>query len=256
MMKILVYSDLHNEFQPFMPDAAVLASADVIVLAGDIGTKHRGVEWAKSWADGVPSTPILMIAGNHEFYGGHFDKTLVDMREAAAGTNIQILENDEVVISGVRFLGCTLWTDFKLYGPHTSSPLAIESIRTGMSDYAKIRAGGYRKLHPSDTLRRHEISRSWLATRLAEPFIGPTMVITHHAPSAKSVPDEFEGDVLSGAYASDLEYMMGEHVPLWIHGHMHHSLDYQINCTRVLCNPRGYAPKYLNESFTDLIVHA
>jgi len=128
-----------------------------------------------------------------------------------------------------------------------------------MSDYKKITASGrdagtYRKLHPRDTLRRHEFSRAWLKNSLADPFDGPTVVITHHAPSARSVPTEFEGDVLSAAYASDLESLMGKDVQLWIHGHMHHSLDYEINGTRVLCNPRGYAPKYLNKDFNDLIV--
>src|ERR1700691_3069482 len=114
-MKLAIYSDLHNEFEPFELDPSMLSTVDLIVLAGDIGTRHRGVEWTKTWAHAIPRTPILMIAGNHEFYGGHFDKVIDEMREAANGTNIQILENDQVVIDGVRFLGCTLWTDFKLY---------------------------------------------------------------------------------------------------------------------------------------------
>ena len=258
-MKILIYSDLHNEFEPFAPNLAVLRAVDLVVLAGDIGTKDRGVVWTKSWAQTIPDTPVLMVAGNHEFYGGHFDKTLANMRAVAAGTNIHILEDDQITIAGIRFLGCTLWTDFRLYGEHSSSLHAIESIRTGMSDYKKITASGrdagtYRKLHPRDTLRRHEQSRAWLKNRLAEPFDGPTIVITHHAPSPRSVPKEFEDDVMSAAYASDMEYLMGSQVPLWIHGHMHHSLDYQVNGTRVLCNPRGYAPKFLNEEFCDLIV--
>jgi predicted phosphodiesterase len=27
---------------------------------------------------------------------------------------------------------------------------------------------------------------------------------------------------------------------LWIHGHTHDPFDYEINGTRVICNPRGY----------------
>ncbi|MFP3604655.1 metallophosphoesterase [Paraburkholderia sp. SIMBA_053] len=258
-MNILIYSDLHNEFVPFKPDPALLAAVDLVILAGDIGTRHRGVEWTKTWAPAIPGTPVLMIAGNHEFYGGHFDKVIGEMRNAAKGTNIHVLENDQVIIDGVRFLRCTMWTDFKLYGLHTSLPSAIESIRLGLTDYRKItasgrEAGSYRKLHPRDTLRRHELSRAWLKNRLVEPFSGSTVVITHHAPSARSIPGEFEGDVTSAAYASDLDSMSGEHVRLWIHGHIHESMDYEINGTRILCNPRGYAPKYLNEDFNPSLV--
>jgi hypothetical protein len=259
-MKIAIYSDLHNEFEPFDLDPALLSSVDLVVLAGDIGPRHRGVEWTKTWANAIPSTPVLMIAGNHEFYGGHFDKVIGEMREAANGTNIRILENDQVVIDDVRFLGCTLWTDFKLYeAQHTSPLVTINTIAAFMNDYQKVtaygrEAGTYRKLHPRDTLRRHEVSRDWLKSRLAEPFAGPTVVITHHAPSPKSVPEAFEGDVLSAAYATDLESMMGRHVPLWIHGHIHNTIDYTVYGTRVLCNPRGYAPKHLNKSFNPSLV--
>ncbi|WP_158900123.1 metallophosphoesterase [Burkholderia sp. L27(2015)] len=254
-MKILIWSDLHNEFEPFTPDVEILSQVDVVVLAGDIGLKDRGVLWAKTWAVDIPKTPVLVVAGNHEFYTGHFDTVIGKMREAATDSNIHILENDELVFDGVRFLGCSLWTDFKLLGASSAGTAVIESIRGSMTDYKKIRTGGnYRKLHPADTMRRHEISRSWLKGKLAEPFAGPTAVITHHAPSARSIPEEFAGDYASAAYASDLESLMGEHAPLWVHGHVHESFDYQLNGTRVVCNPRGYAPKYLNENFKPTLI--
>ena len=36
---------------------------------------------------------------------------------------------------------------------------------------------------------------------------------------------------------------------LWIHGHTHESFDYEIGKTRVICNPRGYAPIEINKEF-------
>jgi len=36
--------------------------------------------------------------------------------EAAAPENITVLSDDVLVLDGVRFLGSTLWTDFKLRG--------------------------------------------------------------------------------------------------------------------------------------------
>jgi Icc-related predicted phosphoesterase len=248
-MKILVYSDLHNEFEPFAPVLETLRTVDLIVLAGDIDVKRRGVEWASSWAELSVQTPIIMVAGNHEFYGEHFDDGLIKLRDAVKGSRIHFLENDEYILDGVRFLGCTLWTDFKLNGASSAGRWVIEDIRNAMTDFKKIRAKNYRKLHPTDTVVRHEASRAWLESKLDEPFGGPTVVVTHHAPSSLSIPDEFADEYGSAAYASDLSAMMGSQIALWIHGHVHEACDYESNGTRVVCNPRGYAPKYLNEGF-------
>ncbi len=68
------------------------------------------------------------------------------------------------------------------------------------------------------------------------------MVITHHAPSLRSLADSPDaGTLLDAAYANDCEDLMGgERVALWLHGHSHTAVDYDIEGTRVVCNPRGY----------------
>ena len=43
--------------------------------------------------------------------------------------------------------------------------------------------------------------------------------------------------------------MDGDRVALWVHGHMHDPFDYEIYGTRVVCNPRGYAPNALTPDF-------
>jgi Icc-related predicted phosphoesterase len=256
-MKLLVLSDLHNEFEPLAADAEFIAQADAVVLAGDIHTKDRSVEWAQSFVNDS-SKPVILVAGNHEFYGGHFDSTLGKLRERAHGTNIHVLENDIVVIGDIRFLGCTLWTDFRLYASDIAPAICMRDAQSAMQDFRLIRATpSYRKLYPADTVRRHELSRAWLVNTLNEPFDGKTVVVTHHAPSLGSVEAQYEGDSLTPAYASDLERLMGPAVCLWIHGHMHTSFDYTApadddsnRCgTRVICNPRGYSPRHLNPSF-------
>ncbi|ACA89201.1 metallophosphoesterase [Burkholderia orbicola MC0-3] len=256
-MKLLVLSDLHNEFEPAVADAKTIARSDVVVLAGDIHTKDRSIGWAQAFVDD-PTKPVILVAGNHEFYRGHFDGTLDKLRNLAQGTNIHFLENDAFVLGDVRFLGCTLWTDFKLYANNISATRCIRDAQQAMADFRLIRAtSSYRRLYPADTVRRHELSRAWLRNTLSEPFEGKTVVVTHHAPSASSVDAEYEGDPLTPAYASDLEDLMGPAVPLWIHGHMHTSFDYVVpgndasssRGTRVICNPRGYSPKHLNPDF-------
>jgi len=247
-MKLLVLSDLHNEFEPLEIDQAALANVDVVVLAGDIHTKDRSVGWAKKLAADL-GKPAILVAGNHEFYNEHFDETLVKMRETAHGSDVHVLENETLVLDGVRFLGCTLWTDFKLFGTESSMELSVRKTMNKMNDFRYIRTAGYRRLHPNDTIRRHEQSRAWLISSLATPFDGKTVVVTHHAPSPRSIESKFSSDPLSPAFASDLEALMGPSVDLWVHGHMHVSFDYEVNGTRVLCNPRGYSPKYLNPTF-------
>jgi 3',5'-cyclic AMP phosphodiesterase CpdA len=256
-MKLLVLSDLHNEFEPIAADADVIAQADAVVFAGDIHTKDRSVEWAQAFVDD-PVKPVILVAGNHEFYGGHFDYTLSKLRERAHGTNIRVLENDVLVLGDARFLGCTLWTDFRLYASDTNPAICMRDAQSAMQDFRLIRATpSYRKLYPADTVRRHEVSRAWLANTLDEPFDGKTVVVTHHAPSPGSVEAQYEGDSLTPAYASDLEHLMGPAVCLWIHGHMHTSSDYILRAgndsngrgTRVICNPRGYSPRHLNPGF-------
>ncbi|MFC5429464.1 metallophosphoesterase [Paraburkholderia denitrificans] len=253
-MKLLVLSDLHNEFEPMPSDSEALSEADLVVLAGDIHTKDRSIDWAKAFVND-PDKPVIMVAGNHEFYGGHFDHTLTKLREAADGSSIHFIEDDAVVIGGVRFLGCTLWTDFRLPGSEISAAISMRDAQSAMNDFRKIRAtSSYRRLYPADTVRRHEQSRAWLANMLQEPSDGRTVVVTHHAPSARSIEEQYAGDSLASAYASDLESLMGPSVDLWVHGHMHASFDYSVNGTRVVCNPRGYSPRHPNPGFNSSLL--
>lgn len=92
---------------------------------------------------------------------------------------------------------------------------------------------------------------------LAYPFDGPTVVVTHHAPSFKCLEPRYQamqGNHVNAAFASSLEHLMGPGVPLWIHGHVHNSVDMDIKGTRILCNPRGYAGVELNPDFDPAFV--
>lgn len=248
-MKLLILSDLHNEFEPFEP---VPTDADVVILAGDIGTKARSVMWA---ASAFGSLPVVMVAGNHDLWGSAIPRGYEKMKEAARGTNVHFLQNEEVVIDGVRFLGCTLWTDYKLTG---NQSFAMSEANQCMNDFRKIRNATYGRSSPTYMRDEHAKSVQFLAEQLAAPFVGKTVVVTHHAPTGASIPKQFRDQnqsLLSAAYASNLEYLMGDAVQLWAHGHIHDSMDVDIGGTRVVCNPRGYAPNDLNRNFQpDLVV--
>lgn len=231
-MKLLILSDIHNEFS-VLPQPET--DADVVILAGDIDTQGRGIEWSKGFRQ-----PVLYVAGNHEYYGGHLDTLQQQMKQQAEDSNVTFMENRQVVIDSVRFLGCTLWTDFKLYGDGASVMAKLDA-QSAMNDYRVIRIGSeQRRLNPDDTESLFNQSLQFLKTQLALPFDGPTVVITHHAPSFESISEQYKGDLLTPAFASCLDDLMGPQVALWIHGHVHHSNDYRLNGTRVVSNPRGY----------------
>lgn len=245
-MKIQLLSDAHLELYRYQP--AVLP-VDLVILAGDIHTKSHGIRWA---ADTF-GAPVLYVLGNHELYGGHLDKTLAKMRSEAAKTNgqVTILEREAVEIGRARFLGATAWTDFSLHGKRLYSALDAERV---MSDYKKIRATQkYRKLIPSDVIRINEQTRDWLRHELDTPFDGKTVVITHHAPCARSIPEwrRLCRDELNPAYANDWTdeaFWTPECVDLWVHGHIHDAVDYVEKGVRVVSNPVGYGDKYGGEA--------
>ncbi len=244
-MKMLVYSDLHLDLHPLdlKLDPDFLRSIDVVVLAGDIAEGTRGLRWAR---EAFPDKAIVSVAGNHEFYGQHWDQHLDVMRQVAHEREIHYLENNGVTIGGVKFLGCTLWTDFALYAGESKLE-AMSAARQGMNDYQRIKISPHREMYwqrrhrlfPALVARRHEVSRNWLEEQLSQGSPQRTVVVTHHAPHPKSIPPEHMGHGLSPSYASDLEPLMGK-ARMWIHGHIHESADYEVRGTRILSNPRGY----------------
>lgn len=232
-MRIRILSDLHLEFGPAgLPEVA----ADVVVLAGDVDKGTRGIDWA---IERFAGTPVVYVVGNHEYYGHALPQLTEKLRLAAAGTNVHLLENRSVSIGGITFFGCALWTDFDLHG---NRRLAEIEANVQMTDYRAIRVSPhYRRLRPADTAAFHLASRRWLERELAAPAAGPRVVVTHHAPSARSLVPGTRHLPVSAAYASHLDALVeASGAGLWVHGHTHNAVDYRIGATRVVSNPRGY----------------
>ncbi|WP_028101538.1 metallophosphoesterase [Pseudoduganella violaceinigra] len=240
-MRLLILSDLHREFwRKHQVSFDTAASApDAVVLAGDIDTNGvRAVQWAEKSFDGIP---VIYVHGNHEGYGHNLDREIEKIRAASAATsNVTFLDCGEHIVGNVRFLGAALWTDFKLFGDDRRY-FAMARAEEAMSDYRCIRLASksYGRLRSKDTALFHEQQKSWIAEKLATRHDGPTVVVTHMAPSMRSVPTQYANDLLSSAYASNLDEVV-EKADIWVHGHMHESLDYKIGPCRVVCNPFGY----------------
>jgi hypothetical protein len=242
-MKLNILSDLHLSQGALDPPRS---DADVVVLAGDIGRPEQAIPWAAALGK-----PVLYVPGNHEFYGGSIGGTVARMKALCAGTQVRVLDDEQALIGGVRFLGSTLWTDFLLFGDGDGRTAAVELALRSMRDYSRICLDEelLQRFTPVDSASLFQRHAAWLVRRLAEPHDGPTVVITHHAPSPASIHPRFAGSLLNACFVSDAGHLAGaDKVRLWIHGHTHDSFDYPLHGTRVVCNPRGYARDGVNEN--------
>lgn len=245
-MKIHVISDVHIEFNPFeIPSEP----ADVVILAGDTHTGEQGIQWA---LEHLKDIPVIYVNGNHEYYGHSYPGLLQKQRALAQGTNVHLLENDAVVIDSVRFLGCTLWTNFKMCSRERES---MESAQNRINDYKLIRKSASDEIfEPQDAAGAFRRSRTWLEKELADARM-PTVVITHFAPHILSIPEQYREDILCAAFASDLSGFIRENdISLWIHGHLHDTACYELEGVRVVCNPRGYPSEYERSGFNPRFV--
>jgi len=235
-MRIQLASDLHLELlaQTWPQERVVTPApgADVLVLAGDIDRGLRTIERFARWP-----VPVLYVAGNHEFYGGQWERLRADMRQACEGTAVRFLDDEAATLGGVRFLGSTLWTDYRLNGRPPSEAMA--TAEEFLLDHRRIQthAGPFRA---AQALADHQRSRAWLTRELARNRAMPTVVVTHHGPHPASVHARFAGSPVNDAFVSDLADLVAQ-ADLWLHGHVHDSFDYRVGRCRVVTNPRGYA---------------
>lgn len=236
LMKLAILSDLHLSVAGMeVPNT----DADVVVLAGDVGRPQQAIDWAKQFAQ-----PVVFIPGNHEFYGSSLTATVAALKHAAHDSNVHVLERDEVCIDGVRFLGCTLWSDFRLFISEEERSAAIAEACQSIRDFSRITQSDDSNscFSPAHSRQIFDQSVDWLAGKFSEQSSGDTVVVTHHAPSPGSINPKYAGSLLNACFVSNLNARITRWSPtLWIHGHTHDSCDYRLGNTRILCNPRGYA---------------
>jgi predicted phosphohydrolase len=247
-VKIKIFSDLHNEFEPCQISAE---GCDIIILAGDIHSKGRSIDWIQS--QNIIDTPILFVLGNHEYYEKSYPKLVDDFKKQTMNSNIHVLENDVFRYRDVNFLGCTLWTDFELL----NDPMSSFHCHQQMNDYQKIKSSPHgSKLQPNDTKTIHKASVHWLRNELEKLHYKKNIVITHHAPSMHSIPEYQRNDVLNPAYASDLSELILDTEPdFWVHGHIHKAVSYEIGVCEIISNPKGYPQGNLwLDNYEDLII--
>lgn len=246
-LRVRVLSDLHEEFRDRLgPLVLPRVEADVTVFAGDIANGVDAIEvMRRAEFDGSDK---ILVPGNHEYYGAAVGPVRAALREAAARANadpsarsrgaVHLLDDGCIELRGVRFVGGTLWTDYELDGP-AGRERALTIAPRYVTDYRLVQAEPGEPFTPAASIALHARTRALIGRVLAEPFDGPTVVVTHHAPHPGSIAERFAGNPANPAFVSDLSGLMGA-AALWIHGHTHDAFDYVVNGTRVVANPAGY----------------
>jgi len=271
-MKIALASDVHLEFGDLDivndQDAQVLILSGDICVAADLDMRDRRQtelgfarqrsemfhEFFERCTTNFPH--VIYVMGNHEYYHSDFATALDDMRRKLAHLpNLYILEREVKTIDDVTFIGGTLWTDM-----NKQDPLTLYHMRTMMNDFRVIQnsavpvhfrsqEGEFKtrvaKFSAEDAVAEHVKMKQYIEVVTAMLGKNPNkyVVVGHHSPSKRSTHEMYAHDtVMNGGYSSDLDEFIMDHpeIKLWTHGHTHHSFDYMIGETRIMCNPRGY----------------
>lgn len=254
-MKAWIFSDLHTEFDE-MPNPLKVPAADVCICAGDIcdGGPAKTVHFLGEYVS--RSMPVILVPGNHEYYRSSIIEGLKEALDTASHRypNVHVLSRRAVTIGGYRFVGATLWGDFNLYG---NMSWAMRAAQNELNDYRKIKVSKepFQRFTPGHASRFSHMDRQFIRCTLDEQHVGPTVIVTHHAPSVLSLAPEFVGDPLTPSFVSNLEPDIAKYQPVaWVHGHLHNRSDYQIVDTRVICNPRGYTDEPVPDFDPSLVI--
>jgi Icc-related predicted phosphoesterase len=251
-MKLLIFSDLHINVFPVKP-ITIVRGVNLVIVAGDTceGVLHAFGHLRRI----VPmDIPIVMVLGNHEFYRRFIPDELALALAHAGAFNLHILNGTALELAGVRFVGATLWTDYRAFG-EANQARVMNACAKGMNDHRLI---GWQKkpwlrFRPQEAALLHHRSKAAITEMLAAPFAGLTVVVSHHAVHWDSIHPRFRNDPVTGAFVSDQSELIERYQPtLWVHGHVHNSSDYLVGKTRVLCNPHGYGTE--NPDFNGALV--
>lgn len=248
-MTFRILSDLHCDFADFNLPHLDTDKDDVLILAGDIGVIETpsSFDCMKDWATNYGFKKVIHLNGNHEFYGGSILRAPNKLKERFKDIpNVHVAVNNEVIrVDNVSYICATLWTNY-----NGGNPIIMQTVRGALNDYKYIRTGNYgdpylRRINPHDLFNEHMISKDFIFNAIKDEknIDGQKIVVvTHHGPSTKSIHPKYFGDPVNWGYVSDLEQQIIDAQPnFWLHGHIHSSMDYMIEKTRIIASPRGYA---------------
>jgi len=251
--KIYCISDLHLEFydnyeQLYEKLEQIMPDADILILAGDIGypadsrypiAVDSKINNVGSCEDNLTNLLIrfkkryqhvIMVMGKHEYYGiKNFDRhsAVSAMEEICAKTDVVLLNNNTVVINGVKFIGTTLWTN------------AEKHIKYMMADFGKV----FKEVkdYNDEFFKCYRWLADCLMDDLGDHTVKRQVVITHHLPTSKLSHAKYDGNLAnSGYYVDIIDNLLLDKVKYWFCGHTHQTTTLRHNGVHYVVNPSGY----------------
>jgi predicted phosphodiesterase len=238
--KIGVISDLHLEASNMSLNNP---GWDYLCIVGDLSSEHDLIMHFFSYV-APTDIPIIYVLGNHEYEGKRLDSNVAKLKEMLRPfENVHLLDNESIIIDGIKFIGSTLWSNFELKGLNEKKK-SMDFAKYHVVDFSAIfmknEKEQYVVLTPEKMEKMNQQSCDFIEFELRKvPFEGPKVVLTHFAPHANSVAPKYK--MQDNAYwVNNLEHLMG-FSDYWFHGHTHNSFNYEVEGTKVVCNPRGFS---------------
>jgi Icc-related predicted phosphoesterase len=229
------------------PKALETDKQTAFIISGDLWHSKKFLNFNNfSWLAKISQQfkYILFVLGNHDLWRGNLPKDYQDVKaeiKKQGLSNVFLLQDDSINLDGILFTGATLWTDFN------SEPYVLMKAKEIMrNDYKSIRYGNnYDKLKSQDVRNAHIHSRNFIFEKAHKnEEILKNVVITHHAPSYLSIPEQYKSEhyhVENHLDYSNLDdKIKASDIDFWFHGHTHEFKDYFIGNTRIVNNPLGY----------------
>lgn len=258
---IRIYSDIHLDFDVpsknfdfsmlWYPEDLETDGETTLILAGDLWHAKKPYDYCNdSWIKRISKRfqYVLIVLGNHDFWGGNFPKEYENYRKAIVEQNLEntyLLQDNIIEIGNNKFIGGTLWTDY-LNGNSIAMNLAENGL---MKDYKYIKYGiAYQRIRSKHLLSAHIKTKNFILSHaVKENALQKIWVVTHHLPTVRSIPEKYLQDSKqkslyeNSLYYSDLDSEIKKvQIDYWIHGHTHKFQEYYIGKTKIISNPRGY----------------
>lgn len=234
MITIQIASDLHIEYRnDNVPNPLdyITPSADILILAGDIGSLYKIKQLTKFLEILCPLFhTVLYVPGNHEWYTimGYEPlnwNTLKKRMHKIENNipNLYILDKSSVRIGDVCITGATLWSKAEYQIP----PFIVRVH--GMNTQK------YQNKHEEDLAYLKKMIKYCQKNNLT------LLIVTHHPPTKKVLESTNKRNKFFYLYGTDLDYLLDkEKVNTWVCGHIHKNFDFITHkgC-RVISNQKG-----------------
>ena len=233
MISVQIASDLHIECledNNVDPLKYITPTADILILAGDIGSLYKPLQLKNFISILSPLFQIILyIPGNHEYYMVDqvqltFKTLDIRLKQLAEDIpNLHILNRDSIRIGNLCIAGCTLWTK-----PECQVPNFI--VRVHQMDTATYHRQHIKDLRYATQIIDHCKNRGY-----------ELLMVTHHPPSHKVLDGTNKRKKFMSLYSTNLDHLLDkERVQTWICGHTHHNFDIvaDLGC-RVVSNQKG-----------------